>query len=57
VNGDVIGLIALNEILGLFFGGVVRVALEVHAGNCFLRAVTWSSEKFFVPILYREPAF
>jgi hypothetical protein len=39
VNGDVIGFIALNEILGLFFGGVVCVALEVHVGNRFFMTV------------------
>lgn len=36
MNCDVIGFVALNEILGLFFGGVVRVAFEVHIGNRFL---------------------
>lgn len=31
-----VSLIALDEILGGFFGGVVRVALESHVGNDFL---------------------
>ena len=36
MNCDVIGFIALDEILGLLFGGVVGVALEFHVGNHFL---------------------
>ena len=36
MNCDVIGFIALDEILRLFFGGVVGIALEFHVGNHFL---------------------
>lgn len=36
MNCDVICFIALDEILGLLFGGVVGVALEFHVGNQFL---------------------
>jgi hypothetical protein len=36
VNCDVIGFIALDEILRLFFGGVVGIALEFHVRNHFL---------------------
>ncbi len=36
MNCEVIGFIALNEILGLFFGGVVGVAFDFHIGNDLL---------------------
>jgi len=36
VNRNVIGLIALDEILWFFLGGVVRVAFEFDIGNDFL---------------------
>lgn len=36
MNRDVIAFIALDEILGLFFGGVVGVALPFHIGDHFL---------------------
>lgn len=35
MNGDVIGFIAFDEVLGLLFGGVAGVALESHVGNHF----------------------
>lgn len=31
-----VSLIALDKVLGFFFGGVVRIALELHLGNDFL---------------------
>ena len=49
MNCDVIGFIALDEILGLFFGGVVGVALERHIGNDFLRDGAANSTCFRIP--------
>jgi len=36
VNCDVIGFIALDEILGLFFAGMVGVAFQFYVGDQFL---------------------
>ena len=36
MNCDVIGFIALDEILGLCPGGVMSIALEGHVGDDFL---------------------
>lgn len=36
MNCDVVGLVALDEILGLRFRGVMDVAFESHVGNDFL---------------------
>ena len=36
MNCDVVGFIALDEILGLFFAGVVGVAFQSHVGDQFL---------------------
>lgn len=49
MNCDVIGFIALDEILGFFFGGVVGVALERHIGNDFLRDSAANSTCFRIP--------
>jgi hypothetical protein len=49
VNCDVIGFIALDEILGLFFGGVVSVALERDIGNDFLHNSAANSTCFRIP--------
>jgi hypothetical protein len=49
VNGDVIGFIALDEILGFLFSGVVRVAFEFHIGNHFLHYNAANSTCFRVP--------
>lgn len=49
MNCDVIGFIALDEILGLFFGGVVGVALERHIGNDFLHDSAANSTCFRIP--------
>jgi hypothetical protein len=49
VNSDVIGFIALDEILGLFFGGVVGVAFERHIGNDFLHDSAANSTCFRIP--------
>ena len=49
MNCDVIGFIALDEILGFFFGGVVGVALEFHIGNDFLHDNAANSTCFRVP--------
>jgi hypothetical protein len=49
VNCDVIGFIALDEILGFFFGGVVGVAFEFHIGNHFLQDSATNSTCFRIP--------
>jgi hypothetical protein len=49
VNCDVIGFVALDEILGFFLGGVVSVALEFHVGNEFLHDSAANSTRFRVP--------
>lgn len=49
MNCDVIGFVALDEILGLFFGGVVRVALERHIGNDFLHDSPANATCFRIP--------
>jgi len=49
VNCDVVGFIALDEILGFFFGGVVSVAFEFHFGNDFLHDSAANSTCFRVP--------
>ena len=36
MNRDVIGFVTLDEILGIFLGGVVGVALEFDIGNHLL---------------------
>lgn len=50
MNCDVIGFIALDEILGFFFAGVVDVAFELHLENDFLHdsAANWAC--FRVPL-------
>ncbi len=50
MNCDVIGLITLDEILGFFFGRVVRVAFEFHFGNNFLQYSAANSTCFRVPL-------
>jgi hypothetical protein len=49
VNSDVVGFIALDEILGFFSGGVVGVALESHIGNDFLHDSAANSTCFRIP--------
>ncbi len=49
MNCDVIGFIALDEILGFFFGGVVRIALVRHIGNNFLHDSAANSTCFRIP--------
>ena len=49
MNRDVIGLIALDEILGFFCGRVVRVAFEFEIGNDFLHDSAANSTCFRVP--------
>ena len=44
-----IGFIALDQILGLFFRGMVGVALERHVGNNFLHDSTPNSACFRIP--------
>ena len=46
---DVIGFIAVDEILRFFFGGVVGVAFEFHFGNDFLHDRAANSTCFRVP--------
>jgi hypothetical protein len=50
MNSDVVGFIALNEILGFFFGGVVDVAFEFYVGNDFLRNRTSNETRFRIPL-------
>jgi len=50
VNCDVIGFVALDEILRLFFGSVVGVAFEFHFGNDFLHDGAANSTCFRVPL-------
>lgn len=50
MNRNVIGLIALDEILWFFFGGVVRVAFEFDIGNHFLHDSAANSACFRVPL-------
>ena len=49
MNCDVVGFIALDEILRFFFGGVVGVAFEFHFGNDFLHDGAANSSCFRVP--------
>ena len=49
MNCDVVRLIALDEILGLFFGAVVIVTFEFYIGNDFLHDGTANSTCFRVP--------
>ncbi len=49
MNCYVIGFVAFDEILGFFFGGVVRVALEHHIGNDFLHNSAANSTCFRIP--------
>jgi len=49
MNCDVIGLIALDEILGFFFCGVVGIALERHVGNDFLHDSAAYAACFRIP--------
>ena len=50
MNCDVIGFVALDEILGFFFGSVVGVAFEFHFGNDFLRDSAANPTCFRVPL-------
>ncbi len=49
MNGDVVRLIALDEILEVFFRGVVDIALEPNVGNNFLRDNASNPACFRVP--------
>ena len=49
MNCDVVGLIALDEKLGLFFGGVAGVAFEIHIGNDFLHDSALNPTSFRIP--------
>ena len=49
MNRDVIGFIALDEILGRLLGGVMGVALEFHVGNHFLHDRAADSAGFRIP--------
>lgn len=49
MNGDVVGLVALDEVLGFVFGGVVGIAFESHVGNNLLYNNTTNSPCFGVP--------
>lgn len=49
MNCDVVGFIALDEILRFFFGGVVGIAFEFHSGNDFLRDSAANSPCFRAP--------
>jgi len=49
VDGDVVGLITLDEILRFVFRGVVDVAFESHIGNNFLQDNAANSTRFRVP--------
>ena len=49
MNCDVIGFVALDEILGFFFGSVVGVTFEFHFGNNFLHDSAANSTCLRVP--------
>ena len=49
MNCDVVRLIALDEILRFFLGGVVGVAFEFHFGNDFFHDSAANSTCFRVP--------
>ena len=49
MNRDVIGLVALDEILGFFFSCVARVAFEFDIGKDFLHDSAANSTCFRVP--------
>lgn len=49
MNRHVIGLIALDEILGFFFGGVVGITFEFHIGNEFLHDSAANPACFRIP--------
>ena len=49
MNCHVIGFVALDDILRLFFGSVVGVAFEFHFGNDFLHDRAANSTCFRVP--------
>jgi hypothetical protein len=49
VNCEVIGFIALDEVLRVFFGGVMSVAFEFHVGHDFLHDDATNSTCFRVP--------
>ena len=49
MNCDVIGFVALDEILRFFFRSVVGVAFEFHFGNDFLHDSAANSTCFRVP--------
>ena len=49
MNCDVIGFVALDEILRFFFGGVMRVTFGFHIGNDFLHDHAANSTCFRVP--------
>ena len=44
-----VGFIAPDEILGFFFGAVVRVAFEFHVGDDFLHDGAANSARFRIP--------
>ena len=46
MNCDVIGFIALDEILGFFLGSVMGVAIEFDIGNDFLHESAANSACF-----------
>lgn len=50
MNCDVIGFIALDQVLRFFFGGVASVAFEFHFGNDFLHDSAAHSTCFRVPL-------
>ena len=49
MNCEVIGFIALDEILRFFFGGVVSVPFEFHFGDDFVHDSAANSTCFRVP--------
>ena len=49
MNCDVVGFIALDEILGLVFSGVVRVALHFDVGDRFLHDSAADAPCFRIP--------
>ena len=49
MNCDVVGFIALDEILRFFFGGMVGVALECHIRNDFLHDSAANPAGFRIP--------
>ena len=44
-----VGFVALDEILGFFFGGMVGIAFEVYIGNDFLHDSTANATCFRIP--------